>query len=225
MTGNDVGVILIAREETDDELVPAVQRLGGYRAVEIAYLDGRSALLQEAIDRVIASGVRRIMLIPTLTAGEPGRIRSLLMRELASQERAHPEIEFILVSSPFDSEYHARLLVGALQGCEECDTIAAAVPLSTLSADESCTVHCLRGGHEFVSRLAALGFVPGSPVQVVQNFRAGPLIVTVRDTRIALGREEARKVRVCPQGAKRRRRPSHRGRRHGRRRHRVPVEE
>jgi ferrous iron transport protein A len=47
-----------------------------------------------------------------------------------------------------------------------------------------------------VSRLAALGFTIGAEVTMVQNFGHGPLIVLVRDTRVALGRGEAAKVLV-----------------------------
>jgi len=57
-------------------------------------------------------------------------------------------------------------------------------------------VQGLAGGRGFVGRLAALGFTPGAEVTMVQNFGRGPVIVLVRDTRIALGRGEARKVLI-----------------------------
>jgi ferrous iron transport protein A len=47
-----------------------------------------------------------------------------------------------------------------------------------------------------VNRLATLGFIPGQRVDMVQNFGVGPLIVSVQNTRIALGRGEARKILV-----------------------------
>ena len=45
-------------------------------------------------------------------------------------------------------------------------------------------------------RLAALGFVPGKEVSMVQNFGRGPLIVAVINTRVALGRREATGIRI-----------------------------
>jgi ferrous iron transport protein A len=57
-------------------------------------------------------------------------------------------------------------------------------------------VRGLSGGHEFAARAAALGFTSGAPVTVLQNFGHGPLIVTVRGTRLALGRGEALKIQV-----------------------------
>jgi ferrous iron transport protein A len=68
--------------------------------------------------------------------------------------------------------------------------------LISLAPGEAGVVHRLAGGRSFVSRLAALGFTPGSQVTVIQNLGRGALIVRVRDTRVALGRGEAAKVWV-----------------------------
>ena len=57
----------------------------------------------------------------------------------------------------------------------------------------------LQGGRCVVSRLAALGFVPGAPISVVQNYGHGPLIVLVRQARVALGRGEAAHIVVQPE--------------------------
>jgi ferrous iron transport protein A len=54
----------------------------------------------------------------------------------------------------------------------------------------------LLGGKEFLNRLSALGFTVGTEVKVAQNYGHGPLIVLVRDTRVALGRGEGLKVLV-----------------------------
>ena len=59
----------------------------------------------------------------------------------------------------------------------------------------------IRGGRSVVSRLAALGFLPGARTIMVQNYGRGPLIVELRQTRIALGRGEARCIVVQRAGA------------------------
>lgn len=74
------------------------------------------------------------------------------------------------------------------------------VPLSRLDVGEIGVVQELDGGRGVVGRLAALGFTPDAEVKIVQNFGRGPLIVTVRDTRIALGRGEAAKIQVVKKG-------------------------
>jgi ferrous iron transport protein A len=68
--------------------------------------------------------------------------------------------------------------------------------LSNLAPGEIGVVRELAGGGGFISRLVTLGFTPGARLTVIQNFGHGPLIVNIRDTRIALGRGEAAKVVV-----------------------------
>ncbi len=77
------------------------------------------------------------------------------------------------------------------------------VPLNKLGVGEVGVVRGLNGGRGVVSRLAALGFTPDAEVTMMQNFGRGPIIVTVRDTRIALGRGEAGKIDVVKKGGAR----------------------
>ena len=68
--------------------------------------------------------------------------------------------------------------------------------LNSLGSGEVRVVQELNGGRGFVSRAIALGFTPGTEITMLQNFRRGPLIVVVRDTHVALGRSEAKKIQV-----------------------------
>ncbi len=68
--------------------------------------------------------------------------------------------------------------------------------LSAVPSGESVWIEALQGGHHFLSRLACLGFTPGAQLQVVQNYGHGPLIVSLRGTRVALGRGEASRILV-----------------------------
>ena len=72
--------------------------------------------------------------------------------------------------------------------------------LSAVRSGEHVRIHRIRGGHHFLSRLATLGFTPGARLRVVQNYGRGPIIVNLRDTRVALGRGEAAKIEVELQG-------------------------
>lgn len=74
----------------------------------------------------------------------------------------------------------------------------SAVPLADLRPGQSGTVLTLNGGPGFVGRMAALGFTPGVEVKMVRNPGRGPLIVSVLDTHIALGRGQAGRVQVRP---------------------------
>jgi len=68
--------------------------------------------------------------------------------------------------------------------------------LIDLEAGARGVVRQLRGGKEFANRIATLGFTIGAEISVIQNYGRGPVIVAVRDTRVALGRGEAAKVLV-----------------------------
>ena len=49
---------------------------------------------------------------------------------------------------------------------------------------------------ETASRLVSLGFTPGVNIEMTQNYGRGPLLVTLRGTRVALGRQEAKNIIV-----------------------------
>lgn len=70
------------------------------------------------------------------------------------------------------------------------------VTLAELSPGEWGTVHRMNGGREVINRLVSLGITPGARVNMTQNYGRGPLIITVRGTRLALGRGEAKKILV-----------------------------
>jgi Fe2+ transport system protein FeoA len=76
-------------------------------------------------------------------------------------------------------------------------TIAQNGPsLGSVRNGESVQIRGMDGGHQFLRRLASLGFTPGVHLEVIQNYGHGPIIVRLRDTRVALGRGEAEKILV-----------------------------
>jgi ferrous iron transport protein A len=72
----------------------------------------------------------------------------------------------------------------------------AGASLSAVKTGEVARIQKMEGGRQFLSRLASLGFTPGVQLQVVQNYGRGPIIVTLRGTRVALGRGEAARIVV-----------------------------
>ncbi|NLW71798.1 MAG: hypothetical protein GXY37_02775 [Chloroflexi bacterium] len=72
------------------------------------------------------------------------------------------------------------------------------IPLSMTATGELVQLVNILGGEEIKRRLAALGLTPGIKLCVVQN-AGGPLLISVRDSRIALGRGVAHKIMVCHQ--------------------------
>ncbi len=78
-------------------------------------------------------------------------------------------------------------------------TPSRSISLSQLSADKLATILSFSSGRLETMRLASLGFTPGARIAMTQNYGRGPLIVTVRGARIALGRGEAEQILVVPE--------------------------
>lgn len=66
--------------------------------------------------------------------------------------------------------------------------------LDELTKGEKGVVATLIGGGAFLSRITAMGFTPNTAVFINRNNGRGPLLVTLRDTEVALGRGEAEKI-------------------------------
>ncbi len=71
----------------------------------------------------------------------------------------------------------------------------ALVPLSMLSEGEEGKIVLIKGGYGLTRRLAELGFNPETRVKVLRAI-GGPIVVLVRDSRIAIGRGVAMKIFV-----------------------------
>ena len=70
------------------------------------------------------------------------------------------------------------------------------ISLDDLHTGEHAIVNHFNGGQGIAGRLTSLGFTLGVELMMTQNFGHGPLIVTVRGTRVALGRGEAARILV-----------------------------
>lgn len=73
--------------------------------------------------------------------------------------------------------------------------------LVDLLTGEHAIVKKFVAGRAVTTRLASLGLTPGADIDMTQNYGHGPLIVTVRGTRVALGRGEAAQVLVERSGS------------------------
>ncbi len=72
----------------------------------------------------------------------------------------------------------------------------SSITLAEIKTGEHVNYICIHAEKGVTSRLTSLGFTPGVDILMVQNYGRGPLMVTVRGTRVALGREEARQMLV-----------------------------
>lgn len=68
--------------------------------------------------------------------------------------------------------------------------------LADAKGNSSGIILSLDGSPEFLTMAAGRGITPGTAVRIIQNYRIGPVIVYLRDSQIALGRSEARKITI-----------------------------
>ena len=70
--------------------------------------------------------------------------------------------------------------------------------LSRIPVGRTATVSALAGGREFQSRLVSMGLKVGSRIRVIRsgNGGNGPTLVALGETRLAIGRGMADKIRV-----------------------------
>jgi len=73
------------------------------------------------------------------------------------------------------------------------------MPLSMVTPGQEVELVAVQGGWGIRRRLAEMGLNPGVRIRVIQSdLRGSPLIIAVRDTRLALGHGMAHKIMVKP---------------------------
>lgn len=70
--------------------------------------------------------------------------------------------------------------------------------LAMVAPGETVRFVAIEGGHCLRKRLADLGLNAGEMISVIQSATHGPMILEVKDSRLALGRGVAHKILVEP---------------------------
>ncbi|MCS7253867.1 MAG: FeoA family protein [Armatimonadota bacterium] len=76
------------------------------------------------------------------------------------------------------------------------------VPLSELPSGEVGIVEAIYGGRRVLERLSSLGITVGTEISVIQNAFVGPVLINVRDVRVAIGRGMAREILIRAKGSR-----------------------
>jgi len=69
-------------------------------------------------------------------------------------------------------------------------------PLSTVEEGKTVKLLKIEAGRGLKSRLASMGILPNVEITVVRNTHPGPFVVTVKDSKLMLGRGVANKLLV-----------------------------
>ena len=68
--------------------------------------------------------------------------------------------------------------------------------LTMVNEGTKTILKAINGGQQIRGRLAALGLLPGTELEVIQNSGHGPFVVSVRGSRIVIGRGMAAQIEV-----------------------------
>jgi len=71
------------------------------------------------------------------------------------------------------------------------------MPLAIIQAGRRVRIISVNAGHGLQGRLASMGLVPGTEIEVIRNSLHGPFIIAVKGSRIMLGRGMAQKIIVA----------------------------
>ena len=70
------------------------------------------------------------------------------------------------------------------------------VPLSEIKTGQSAKVVSVDAGQGLNSRLLSIGILPNTQITVISNKHPGPFIISVKKTKMMLGRGMAHKIMV-----------------------------
>lgn len=70
------------------------------------------------------------------------------------------------------------------------------MPLTQVNEGGRATLRSIEGGRQLRGRLAALGLLPGTELEVIQNSGHGPFVVSVKGSRVVIGRGMAAHIAV-----------------------------
>jgi Fur family transcriptional regulator, ferric uptake regulator len=114
-------------------------------------------------------------------------------------EFINPALERLQMAIATEFQFHPLQHKTEIYGlCAECmeqrdDTI----PLLLAANGEKVRIVRILGGREMQARLTAMGLAVGTCMQVINNYPAGPFIIAINDSRMALGTGMAQQILVA----------------------------
>ena len=70
------------------------------------------------------------------------------------------------------------------------------ITLSEATPGQQFTVQEIKDEARLINRLSSMGIICGSTLTVCQNYKKQPVLIFTRDTLVAIGREESKKITV-----------------------------
>ena len=70
------------------------------------------------------------------------------------------------------------------------------LPLAKCDNNKKLILRKIEGGVGIKNRLYSMGLIPGEIIKIINTDKKGPLIIEIKDTKIAIGRGMAMKILV-----------------------------
>ena len=70
------------------------------------------------------------------------------------------------------------------------------ITLSDAKPGQTYTVVEIKDEARLINRLSSMGLMCGSRIDICQNYKKQPVLLFSRDTLVAIGREESKKIRL-----------------------------
>ncbi|HOD54279.1 MAG TPA: FeoA family protein [Candidatus Cloacimonadota bacterium] len=71
------------------------------------------------------------------------------------------------------------------------------MPLIFAKTGSKVIISRIDSGIEFKNRMASLGIVPGTEVEILSQTHSGPFMIKVKETKLAIGRGAALKLHIA----------------------------
>jgi ferrous iron transport protein A len=72
------------------------------------------------------------------------------------------------------------------------------ITLAKLEKGQTAKINGIQCGECLKKRLADLGLCNGTLIKIIKNDKSGPMIISVKGTKLAIGRGQAEKITVNP---------------------------
>ena len=78
----------------------------------------------------------------------------------------------------------------------------AVIPLATIFSGQQARIVSIDGGRGIREHLVNMGLDVGSRIEVIKHGSPGPFLVSVKETRLAIGQGIAQRIMVSEEGPK-----------------------
>ena len=96
----------------------------------------------------------------------------------------------------FKSLYHKLEIYGICKDCSGEKIIDNSFALSYGEKNQTYKIHQIFGCPNLKKKLTVLGFTKGEDIKLIKNSGFGPIVVELKNTRLAIGRREAERIFV-----------------------------